>query len=161
MGCYDMIVGSFVCPYCGDVDRVVLDQTKEFECTFKNLGLGDLCSNYMPDQDIQAGDHRCQKCKNEYGYSVKFTYGRMSSIFITDKAFNSVYRYYKPSEIKPKTLTEEDFKNKVKYLNSLREEFMQNQNKISLLTSNNNAIQKKIQILEQIVRNSAEKVFST
>ena len=43
MGCYDMIVADCVCPYCGNIDQIILNQTKEFDCTFRNLSLGDLC----------------------------------------------------------------------------------------------------------------------
>ena len=40
MGCYDMVVGNFVCPYCDNVDRIVLEQTKAGDCNFTDYGLG-------------------------------------------------------------------------------------------------------------------------
>jgi hypothetical protein len=88
MGCYDLIVGNFVCPYCGRVERVVLDQTKEFGCNFKDLGLGDLCSNYI-DNETQIKDrHVCCYCKERYSYSVEFSCGIMAAIHITDEVFD-------------------------------------------------------------------------
>jgi len=49
MGCYDMVVGNFVCPYCDNVERIVLEQTKAGECKFTDYGLWirGMCSRIL------------------------------------------------------------------------------------------------------------------
>ena len=161
MGCYDMIVANCVCPYCGKIDRIMLDQTKDFDCTFRNLSLGDLCfdPHYSGSFGNNCGEHECESCKNTYGYAVGFDEGVMTSIDIIDKIFNTRQSYTKLSDIKSKEVTEAEFKDKVKYLNKLKEILQHNQVKVKELEKTDKNIEDKIKILTSVINNSVSNVF--
>jgi DNA polymerase II small subunit/DNA polymerase delta subunit B len=161
MGCYDMIVANCVCPYCGKVDRIVLDQTKDFSCTFRDLSLGDLCvdSYYAKDFCTDTGDHECEACKKTYGYAVDFQQGFMTKIEVIDKIFNKRYSYVNPSDIQEKEMTEAEFKDKVQYLNKLKEILQHNQSTITRLENTDKNIEDKIKVLSKIINDSVSNLF--
>lgn len=41
MGCYDVIVGNFVCPYCNTVERIVLIKSKQGNVFLEIMGWGN------------------------------------------------------------------------------------------------------------------------
>ena len=120
MGCYDMVVGNFVCPYCDNVERIVLEQTKAGECNFTDYGLGECAPGFYNDY-VDKGNRKCGTCKKDYDYSVKYESGFMTSIKITDTMFNKVYTYHKAEECVSKNCTEEELKNMSSQLKWLRE----------------------------------------
>ena len=161
MGCYDMIVANTVCPYCGKIDRIMLDQTKDFDCSFRDLSLGDLCfdPDYSGSFGSNCGEHECESCKNTYKYAVGFENGVMTDIEVIDEIFNQRHFYFKPSDIKPIQLTEAEFKDKVQYLNKLKEILQHNQSKIEKLEKIDKNINAKIKILTTIINSSVSNVF--
>lgn len=109
MGCYDMVVGHFVCPYCGEVQRVVLDQTKSGECNFKDFGLEDCLPGYYED-NIWKGEYTCNKCNNTFRYEVGIQNGCMTYIKIIDTVFNESRIYRSKKECQPEEYSEKDLK---------------------------------------------------
>jgi len=57
MGCYDMVIGNFVCPYCNNVERVVLEQTKSRACQFDDYAKE--VKKETPEEYIQKQIDNC------------------------------------------------------------------------------------------------------
>ena len=120
MGCYDMVVGNFVCPYCNTVERVVLEQTKSGACQFDDYGLGE-CAPGFYSNNVDKGNRSCGKCKIEYDYKVTYESGVMTSIKIKDKIFDITYTYRKAEECVAKVYSEDDLQKLSSRLKWLKE----------------------------------------
>ena len=158
MGCYDMIVGNFVCPYCDNVERVMLEQTKAGECNFTDYGLGECAPGYY-DDSVDSGSHNCEKCKREYGYTVTFQSGIMTSINIRDKVFNKTYTYHKKEECVPKQYTEEDLGKMSNQLKWMKEVLDFNYNRIERAQNIIGNIHPKIELLKSKISSQVNQKY--
>jgi hypothetical protein len=158
MGCYDMVVGNFVCPYCNNVERIVLDQTKAGECNFTDYGLGE-CAPGFYDDFSDKGNHNCEKCKRKYNYTVTFQSGIMTSINILDKVFNKNYTYYKKEECIPKQYTETDLKDMSSQLKWMNQVLDFNTQKIKQAENVINDIIPKIDLLRAKISNQVNQKY--
>ena len=115
-----MVVGNFVCPYCDNVERIVLEQTKSGACQFDDYGLGERAPGFCSDY-IDASNHTCEKCKKEYAYKVTYESGIMTSITIKDRIFDKTYTYRKTEECISTNYTDEDLENMSKQLKWMKD----------------------------------------
>lgn len=158
MGCYDMVIGNFVCPYCDHVERIVLEQTKSGACDFTDYGLGECAPGFYMDS-VDASNHTCEKCKNEYAYKVTYDSGFMTSINIKDKLFDKTYTYYKPEECIPKNCTEEELQSMSNQLKWLKEVLEFNSQKIKLAEKIIGDFGPKINILKAKISNQVNRKY--
>ena len=158
MGCYDMIVGDFVCPYCNTVERIVLDQTKAGKCIFKDLTLGDYIPGLYEDCK-DKGQHTCKNCNRTYSYEVDYGNKTMYSIKIFDKVFNKTYTYKNKNECVPKIINEQDLNNMADRLKRYKEVLNYNIQKRSQADKVINEVTNKIDVLQMQIGNQVNKKY--
>jgi len=158
MGCYDMVVGNFVCPYCNTVERIVLDQTKAGECNFTDYGLGEQAPGFY-DDSVETDKRRCSMCKREYKYDVTFKSGVMTSIKIKDTVFDEVHIYKKEEECVPKIYSEEDLQNMSNRLKWIKEVLEFNTQRIKQAEKVIEDINPKIELLKLKISNQINKKY--
>lgn len=158
MGCYDMVVGNFVCPYCDNVERIVLEQTKAGACNFTDYGLGEQAPGFH-DDSVESDKRKCGICKREYKYDVTFESGVMKSIKIKDTVFGEVYIYRKEDECVPKIYSEEDLQNMSNRLKWMREVLEFNTQRLKQAEKVVEDINPKIELLKLKISNQVNKKY--